>query len=202
LSESAWQTLLKYVKDGGNLLITGPVSRDEHWQWRDRAKDLGLSAHAEPQNYRGAAVRLPGQLISLSYDQQKQYALEALHFDDGSTWKETASGKGKVFWSSYSIELAEGLDPAVALYAYVSAALKIKPMFELQVPLPPSVLVYSTELQDSLLYLLESESADDTQIDVRDSVTGVRLVMKLPAQRAAMALIGKSEKTILAKYGF
>jgi hypothetical protein len=37
---------------------------------------------------------------------------------------------------------------------------------------------------------------------LRDTVTGVRLAMKLPAQRAAMALIGKSEKAVLAKYGF
>jgi len=60
------------------------------------------------------------------------------------TWQETASGKGKIFWSSYPVELAEGLDPVVASYGYVSAALKIKPMFELQAPLPPSVLIYST----------------------------------------------------------
>lgn len=202
LSENTWQALLKYVKDGGNLLITGPASRDEHWQFRDRAQDLGVSAHAEPQNYRGAALRLPDKTISLSYDQQKQYALEALRFDDSSTWKETASGKGKIFWSSYPVELAEGLDSVVALYSYVSAALKIKPMFELQASLPPSVLVYSTELQDSLLYIMESETIDDTQIDIRDTITGVRLSLKLPAQRAAMAIIGKREKTVLAKYGF
>jgi hypothetical protein len=183
-------------------LITGPVSRDEHWQWRDRAKDLGLSAHAEPQNYRGAALHLADKSISLSYDQQKQYALEALRFDDGATWKEMTSGKGKIFWSSYPVELAEGLDPAVSLYGFVSTAVKMKPMFELQSPIPPIVLVYGTELQGSFFYILESESSDDTPIDLRDSNTGVRLAFKLPAQRAAMALIGKREKALLAKYGF
>src|SRR5258708_3622897 len=76
------------------------------------------------------------------------------------------------------------------------------PMFERQAPLPPSVLVYSTELQDSLPYILESETADDTQIGLRDAVKGVRLTLKLPAQRAAIALIGKHERTVLAKYGF
>jgi hypothetical protein len=54
-------------------------------------------------------------------------------------------------------------------------------MFERQSPLPPSVLVYSTELQDSLPYILESETADDTQIGLRDAITGVRLTLKLPA---------------------
>ncbi|PYT59056.1 MAG: hypothetical protein DMG35_15745 [Acidobacteria bacterium] len=202
LNENTWQSLLAYVKAGGSLLITGPVSRDEHWQFRDRAQDLGLSARTEPQSYRGAGIHLPGKVVPLSFDQQKQFALEALRFSDGSTWKETSAGKGKVFWSSYSAELAEGLEPAAALYGYILGALKIKPMFELQSPLPPSVLIYSTELQDSVLYILESEEADDTLVDLRDALTGARLTLKLPAQHAALALIAKQEKSVIAKYGF
>src|SRR2546427_235707 len=202
LNENTWQSLLAYVKAGGSLLITGPVSRDEHWQFRDRAQDLGLTARTEPQSYRGAGIHLPGKVVPLSFDQQKQFALEALRFSDGSTWKETSAGKGKVFWSSYSAELAEGLEPAAALYGYILGALKIKPMFELQSPLPPSVLIYSTELQDSVLYILESEEADDTLVDLRDGLTGARLTLKLPAQHAALALIAKQEKSVIAKYGF
>jgi hypothetical protein len=59
----------------------------------------------------------------------------------------------------------------------------------------PSVLAYSTELQDSLLFVRESETADNTQIDLRDALTDLRLALRLPAQRAAIALIGKHEKT-------
>jgi hypothetical protein len=202
LSETTWQALLAYVKDGGNLLLTGPVSRDEHWQFQDRAKDLGLNERTEPQNYRGAAIRLLDKIVFLSFDQQKQSSLEALRFDDGLTWKEFSSGKGRIFWSSYPAELAEGLEPATALYDYVLATLKIKPAFELSAPLPSSVLIYSTELQDSVLYVLESETADDTLINLHDTLTGVRLTLKLPAQRAALALIGKQSKTVIAKYGF
>jgi hypothetical protein len=202
LHEATWQALLAYVKEGGNLLLTGPVSRDEHWQSRDRATDLGLNSHTEPQNYRGAAIHLPDKVVSMSFDQQKQFALEALRFDDGATWKEFSSDKGKIFWSSYPAELAEGLEPATALYGYVLAALKIKPAFELQAPLPSSVLIYSTELQDSVLYILESETGDDTTIDLRDALTGVRLTLNLPAQRAALALISKQSKSVIAKYGF
>jgi len=36
LNEKTWQTLLAYVRAGGSLVITGPVSRDQHWQFRDR----------------------------------------------------------------------------------------------------------------------------------------------------------------------
>jgi hypothetical protein len=37
------------------------------------------------------------KVIPLSFDQQKQFALEALRFLDGSTWKEASLGKGKIF---------------------------------------------------------------------------------------------------------
>lgn len=202
LNESTWQALLAYVKNGGTLLITGPVSRNEHWEFRDRLQGLGLTAQIEPQSYRGAEIRLPGKTIPLSFDQQKQSSLEALRFGDGGTWKEIPSGRGKIFWSSYSAELAEGLEPATSVYNYILAALKIKPAFESQSPIPPGVLISAAELQDSMLYILESENVDDVTIDLRDTVTGARLTLKLPAQHAALALIGKQQKAVIAKYGF
>ena len=202
LNETTWQALLGYVKGGGNLLMTGPVSRNEHWHFRDRAHDLGLAVQIEPQSYRGAEIRLPGKTIPLSFDQQKQFSLEALRFSDGASWKEIPSGKGKIYWSSYSVELAEGLEAATSVYNYILAALKLKPPFELQSPIPPGVLISATELQDSVLYIMESENEDYAAIDLTDEVTGVRLTLKLPAQHAALALIGKKEKTMIAKYGF
>jgi len=201
LSESTWQALLAYVKGGGSLLITGPVSRDEHWQLRDRPHDLGLSATVEPQSYRSAEIQLPGKTARLAFDQQKQSSLEALRFSDGATWKEIPSGKGKIFWASYSAELAEGLDAAAAVYDHLLTILKIKPPFELQSTLPAGVLISTTELQDSVLYVLESENEADAAIDLRDAATAARLTLKLPAQHAAIALIGKKEKAVIAKYG-
>jgi hypothetical protein len=48
LRESTWQAVLAYVKSGGDLLVTGPVSRDEHWHPIDRLTPLGIKGHAEP----------------------------------------------------------------------------------------------------------------------------------------------------------
>jgi hypothetical protein len=202
LNERTWQALLAYVKGGGNLVITGPVSRDEHWQFRDRPHDLGLTAQIEPQSYRRTEIRLPEKTIPLSFDQQKQFSLEALRFSDGANWKEISSGKGKIFWASYSAELAEGFDAATAVYGYLLTTLKIKPAFELLSNVPAGMLVSVTELQDSMLYILESENADDAAVDLRDTITGARLTLKLPAQHAALALIGKKEKALIARYGF
>lgn len=202
LSEQAWRRLLKYVNEGGNLLITGPVERDQHWRRTVRAAELKLTAEAEPLTYRAAEIKLGKNTLPISFDQQKQTWLEWLRFADGSAFKEIPHGRGKIFWAAYPVELALGLDNAAELYRQVAARIVIKPGFELTKPLSPGVLVYPTVLKGTVFYVIVSESAQDTQIDLRDMTTGARLSLTLPAQRAAMALISKDKKEIIAKYGF
>ena len=202
LTETAWRSLLNYVTQGGNLLITGPVDRDEHWRATMRAVELKLDARAEPLTYHNAEVGLGDRVVSLSFDQQKQSLLESLRFGDGSTFKEVSYGKGHIFWAAYPVELAEGAQATADLYAYVCDRLGVKSTFELKSPLPPGVLVYPVVLGDSILYVLTSENADDTKVDLLDILTGVRLTFKLPAQHAALALVGKQERALVVKYGF
>ena len=202
LTQKAWNALLAYVKGGGNLLITGPVERDEHWQKVPRAEDVKLIAEVEPLAYHNASINLGGHIIQLSFDQQKQDLSDALRFRDGETFQELAYGRGRIFWLAYPVELAEGTQAAAAVYAHVAGRLGLSPLFELQTPLPAGVLVYPTVLEDSVLYIMISESAADANVDLRDQATGVRLTIHLPRQRAALALIGMKEKAVLAQSGF
>ena len=202
MSEKAWRTLLSYVDAGGNLLVTGPVDRDEHWQIIRRAADLGLAAHVEPLTYHNATVRLADHSLALAFGQPQQNWLDSLRFDDGSSFKEISHGKGRIFWTSYPVELAAELHATSELYAYVATRLNISPMFSEPTPLPPGVLVFPTVLADSVLYVLVSDSANDANISLRDQTTGVPIAFSLPAEHAAIAVIGKKEKKIVAKYGF
>jgi Beta-galactosidase len=206
LTEKAWQTLLLYASQGGNLLITGPVDYDEHWHRTGRGAQLKLDAQTEPLAYHNARVQWSDHVLTLSFDAQKQNWLDALHFNDGSTLKEIPYGKGRIFWAAYPVELAEGTQPAADLYAYVSGRLGLAPMFDL-LPAAHSnvssgVLIYPTVLDDAVLYVMVSDAAEDTKIDLRDKLTGARLSLLLPAQHAAIAVIGKREKGVVAKYGF
>lgn len=63
-------------------------------------------------------------------------------------------------------------------------------------------MAYPIALNDSTLYVFVSDRKEDSEIDVSDRETGVPLTFVLPAQRAALALIGKKEKAVIAKYGF
>ena len=202
LTDGAWSALLKYVEAGGNLLITGPVDRDEHWQIVNRARALGLAAHTEPLVYHNAEIRAGNRAIPLSFGQQPQSWLDSLRFDDGSTLKEVAHGKGRIFWVAYPVELAEDLQPTADLYSYVSSRLNITPMFTTQSPLSPGILAFPIALADSMLYVFVSDAADDAKIDLRDQTTGAQIDFSLAAQHAAIAVIGKEEKRVVAKYGF
>jgi len=202
LAQTTWKALLAYVSGGGNLLVTGPLDRDEHWQLVPRAASTNLDAHAEPLTYRNAVIKLSSRTIPLSFDQQKQNLLDSLRFSDGSTLKEAAYGKGRIFWVAYPVELAEGVQAAADLYTYVAGRVGLAPMFDLQGQVSPGVLIYPTVLDDSVLYVMISDGADDSKIDLRDKTTGVRLTLQIPSQHAAIAVIGKKEKTVIARYGF
>jgi hypothetical protein len=211
LTENAWRALLKYVEDGGNLLITGPVDRDEHWQRVNRAAELIPGAHAIPLTYHNASV-LPqdaAPLLALhrlyasplSFDLQAQSWLESLRFSDAS-FTELNHGKGRIFWAAEPVELAQDDQPTADVYSYVAARIGIKPLFELQQPLSPGVMVYPVSLEDSVVYVFVSDNASDTRIDLRDQSTGTQLMFELSAEHAALALIGKKGKAVIAKYGF
>jgi len=201
-TETAWRSLLKYVKGGGNLLLTGPVDRDEHWHITRRAAELKLEAETEPLVYHNALVELDDQAIPLTFDQQKQNLLDSLRFHDGSTLKVIRYGAGQIFWAAYPVELAEAPEATADLYAWVCGKVGLKPIYDLESTLFPGILVYPTVLENSVLYVMTSESADSAKIDFRDKTTGVRLTLTLQAQHAAMALIGRKERAVVAKYGF
>jgi len=202
LSDAAWRALLKRVESGGNLLITGPVEHDEHWQAVSRASQLGLKAHAEPLVYHDAVLRIGTRPVPLAFAQPQQNWLESLNFDDGSSMKELSRGKGHIYWAAYPVELSENLQATADLYAYAAAQAKLAPAFHEFAPLPSGILAFPTSFADSIVYAFVSDSAADAAIHLQDLATGVRLDFKLPSQHAAIAVLGKKEKKLLARYGF
>jgi endo-1,4-beta-mannosidase len=86
LTEPAWQSLLAYVRNGGSLLITGPVSRDEHMRLVNRTAPLKLDAATVPLASHSAQISLDDSAINLSFNQQAQFALVALHFFDAANF--------------------------------------------------------------------------------------------------------------------
>jgi hypothetical protein len=201
LTDKAWGALLQYAHNGGTLLITGPVERDEHWHTAERATKLKVG-RIEPLAVHNATLQLGERTVQLSFDQQKQTWLDNMGFIDGSTFKEVVYGSGRIFWTAFPVELSEGSEATAALYAYVAVKAGITPMYDSSAELSPGVLVFPIVLDDSVLYVMESDSADDAKIDLRDKLTGTRVTLTLPAQHAALAVVAKQTKSVVAKYGY
>src|SRR5271165_1291749 len=202
LTEKAWQGLLKYVDGGGNLLITGPVDRDEHWQIVARQATVVADARTEPLTFHQATLELKAKRFSLSFDQEKQNWLDTLRFKDNSGLREITRGKGKIFWCAYPVELADDLTAAESLYSYVAESLHLAPPFSVYLPLADGVLAYSTALDDAVLYIFVSDRAVDSEIGVQDKLTGGKIRLTLAGQHAALALLDRVSGAVIAKYGF
>ena len=201
IREETWQALLAYVRNGGNLLLTGPVGRDEHWHVVDRLSPLGVTASLEPLTMHAAA--LDGQAaITIPFDQQKQLFLEYWKFADGTSHKEVPLGKGKLLLEAYPVELTRDASFASLVYAKYLESLGLRPSFKLRSQVSPGVLIYPLEMQDSVLYVFESETNADTEIDLQDVATNIHLGFKLSGQHGALALIEKTSGSTVARYGF
>ncbi len=203
LQESTWQALLAYVRNGGNLLVTGPVARDEHWHTVDRLSPLGVTAVLAPLTMHEAGPDAPPNAPAIPFDQEKQLLAEYWKFPDGATQKEVALGKGKLFLEAVSRSNWRGIRlTRPASTKSFSTQLAISAPFHSLASAPSGVLIYPVALRDSVLYILESESDQDAAINLQDADTGAHLELRLPAQHGALALLDKKTKQVIAKYGF
>ena len=203
LSSRSWELLLDYVRGGGNLLVTGSVDRDEYFHRVNRVAELIPGAQPEPVTARSNTLSIGGRTFEATYSDVPATWLEGLTWKDGSQEvRQVSYGKGKVFWAAYPVEAARNLDAAAEVYRGVFAELGIEPGFDLRSQLSPGVLIYQTQLQDSVLYVMVSDSAEDADIDLRDKTTGATLKLHLPSERAAVALIRKVDGALIARYGF
>ena len=204
LTEAAWHQLLSYVSSGGHLLISGPVSRNEHWQLVDRMGPLHVDAKVLPLAVRESVLQLPKQQTTTQVSfpaAVQQSPIEILRFADGKSVEVISHGKGTILWAADPVEFSEGYQPAAALYAFALSAAGVAPSFRELRPLSPGVLAYPTVLQDAVLYCFSSESLNDETVDIKDAITGARLNFSLAAQRGAVILLHRPDGAILARRG-
>ncbi|HWQ03548.1 MAG TPA: hypothetical protein VNL38_03625 [Candidatus Nitrosotenuis sp.] len=199
LTDAAWTMLMKYVEAGGALLITGSAERDERWRPRGRLAALGVVATPQPIILRETEIRIGEQRVRAIFDAGKQAYLEALALPDGATFRELKLGKGQLFLLSHPAELAEDflLSAVVYAHALVRAGVQIQ---TLGGPSGHGVLVRAVEMQDSVLYLLVSESDQKQDVSIVDVASEGALLRTLLPGRARLVLLRKKDGTVLAEF--
>ena len=202
LTDAAWKQLMAYVAQGGTLLVTGPVNRDEHWQPVDRMKPLGVKATVVPLAVRGSELTLPnGRHFQLGFPADvQQSATWTMRFASGKTVEIVRHGKGKILWTADPVEFAEGYRAAAALYQWALGEAGVKAPFRQVTPLAHAVLAYPTELTDAELYSFSNESLDPQTVNFVDARTGAHVHFTMPAQAGAALLLGPQGQ-VLSSYG-
>ena len=190
LRQQTWNRLLDYVRGGGNLLVTGPGERDEHWYPTARTSKL---INAVPLLTHYSELQLGDQKVPLTFEYSQQQHLERL--DGSESFRDIPVGSGHLFVTADPVELAESPEPTAQLYSYILKRLAIAPAYDAK-SVPNSVLVRATPMADAMLYLFVNESDREQNLDLTDHTTGAQLKLRLPTQRARIAIIRKSDKKI------
>jgi hypothetical protein len=202
LTDKAWSELLDYVAQGGTLLVTGPVDRDEHWQPVDRMAALGVNAAVVPLAVRGADLTLPdGKSYPLAFPADVQQSETfAMRFANEKSVAVVPHGSGRILWTADPVELAEGYTAVAALYRWALDEAGVKPAFREVEPLSPAVLAFPTELNGAEIYSFSNESLDAQTVNIVDSLTGAHIHFTIEAQRGAALLLSR-QGAALSSYG-
>jgi hypothetical protein len=189
---------MRYVDEGGTLLITGSVERDEHWRATERFKALGVPAAAESLLLRATTQQVGDKTLELSFAYDKQMAAEQIRFSDGATFHTISHGQGRIFVASGPVELAEGLQPAAELYSWALHQVGLEKPYSGETP--AGVLVRPVELADSVLYLVVSESENIEKLSVHDRIFGGELNLTISPGRAELFLFSRKDGHVIARF--
>jgi hypothetical protein len=139
------------------------------------------------------------QSFDVSFQDPK--LVDALRFEDGSTYKEIPHGKGTLIVSSLPVEFAEGNGATAFVYKAALQRAGVTPAFTNKSG-SHGVLIRPTVLADSVLYLFVSESSQDQAVDITDRASGAHLAFTMPAQRSRLVLLNRKTGKEIARYGF
>lgn len=140
LSEQAWQHLVRLVEqDGVTLLITGSIEQDEYWRRRSRMGSIGI-----PVDVKNLATTETSWVKDQRHDCTFRDALR-LNLPGKALFKATPVGSagtefvdrrignGRLIWCPVPVELADSIEPAVALYRQVIRSVTSLPPALIQV---------------------------------------------------------------------
>ncbi|MDP4097033.1 beta-galactosidase [Paenibacillus sp. P96] len=206
-SDDALDTLLGHIEqEGGTLLFTGPLGLDEYWKPTSRAETIAGSQKLA-NVAREETVFINGYRYIASFsgkkigELNKEVPAQENGVRKGCEVQTFGHGKGKIMWCPVPLELNERTDVLKSLY---ETALQ-----EADVAKPALTWVkggdhpglYGTRLRfrEGSLYIFISETAEESEIEVKDEESGVLYSFNLKADRA-MLFAADLEGSLLSVY--
>jgi hypothetical protein len=195
-SQNAWEILMEKVKAGATLLISGRIDADEHWNLvPERTRQWKTKYSYAPLITREAYVKWTQGTSRLSYQGDRITYAERGVLENGKTFLEDSFGKGRIIYSALPLELADQLDEVGRMYQYAMKRAGVKSAYETSCK-DPGILICPTQLPDATLYVLTSESSENTRVDFTDALSDKDFKVNIAPGRAALMLVGKNGKVI------
>ncbi|MCY0878461.1 MAG: cellulase family glycosylhydrolase [Firmicutes bacterium] len=203
LSETTFQTLAAWVRAGGVVIWTGPLSWDRYFAHSRRHEFLTGPLHRRPLML-GEVLRLEDREVPLhfSYVHACQSELElpadaSLH--EAVPVYTYSLGSGCWIWCPLPVELAESRDAVQAVYHALGASVLRDPL-RLHGGRSGRIISRKIAWQQAIWYLMVSEAGVDERVTVEDRDTRTHFTVHIPRGGVAMWVVDNAGK-IVARYG-
>jgi hypothetical protein len=199
LNQEAWDELVRKVRSGATVLISGRIDANEHWNpVIDRIHDWNTEYTSGLLMTREVTVAWPGGSAHLTYSGDKTTYAERGVLGNGQTFLDIPVGTGRILYCALPLELADQLGEVGRIYRYAMERAGVNSPYSTSCT-DPGILICPTQLPEATLYILTSESSTTGHVDFRDARSGREISITLPPGRAALVLVHKDGK-ILASY--
>jgi hypothetical protein len=198
-SDAALEKLILHVRThGGTLLFTGPLGLNEYWTPAERLTDvigdtvlsnvlreevMALNGKLYPVSFSGARIAQLNKEIPLSGGASGGSSVSAQY----GAVERYELGQGQLIWCPLPIELSERSDSLQALYAFALQQAGVKSELEwMQGGEWPGIYGRKLTFEQGALYIFVSEYSVDTNVEVKDPITGRRYAFELESERTVM----------------
>ncbi|MEK3724998.1 beta-galactosidase [Paenibacillus sp. FSL H8-0034] len=203
-STEALDRLVAHISEqGGVLLITGPVGLDEYWRPESRLTAevgptvvtnllreelLEISGRRLPVSFGGARIADANkQKPVLTQTGSASEGAGSMGYTGSTKLTDVQLGQGRLIWCPLPIELNERIEPLEELYKLALAAAGAAEELEWQQGGDcPGLYGRKLSFRDGALYIFVSEYAIDTDIRIKDPVTGVGYAFVVESERTVM----------------
>lgn len=192
LAADAWSALLLLAERGATLLVTGTFDRDDHWIPNERISQFGVRSESRPVAQE-EELTIGGAAFRLSFRGDKIQRLEKAVIAGGGmpAVMTFPLGTGRVIWSPLPVELAEQIEPTVALYELALQSSGVVPALATK-ERDPSILVLPTLFEEVILATIVSESDMPKNIALIHRATGAAIAVELPPQKGTMLVLDRA----------
>jgi hypothetical protein len=160
IDPQAWRQLLTYVQRGGQLLVSGCITRDAHNLPFDPALPIPTDGLPEPVSRYETLTDATGQIYQVTFGDEKISYVKKMH----NRVYQFNYGAGTLTWCGLPLELASDATTTRVLYAPIVAPGTV--------PQSNSPVLISTRvLKDGHLTFVVSEASQPQQIKLEGNLT-------------------------------